>query len=170
KAERGELLFGTIDTWLLWKLTGGKVHVTDYSNASRTLMFNIHTLDWDDELLEILDVPRAMLPEVRPSSEIYGHTDEDAFGGVRVPIAGIAGDQQAALFGQACFTPGMAKKAYGSGCFLVMHTGDRAVQSQHGLWTAVAWGFEGRVEYALEGSIFVARAASQWLRDGLEIL
>lgn len=170
KAERGELLFGTIDTWLLWKLTGGKVHVTDYSNASRTLMFNIHTLDWDDELLEILDVPRAMLPEVRPSSEIYGHTDEGAFGGVRVPIAGIAGDQQAALFGQACFTPGMAKNTYGTGCFLLMHTGDRAVQSHHGLLTTVAWGIEGRVEYALEGSIFVAGAAIQWLRDGLEIL
>jgi glycerol kinase len=133
-------------------------------------MFNIHTLDWDDELLEILDVPRAMLPEVRPSSEIYGHTDEDAFGGVRVPIAGIAGDQQAALFGQACFTPGMAKNTYGTGCFLLMHTGDRAVQSHHGLLTTVAWGIEGRVEYALEGSIFVAGAAIQWLRDGLEIL
>jgi glycerol kinase len=170
KAERGELLFGTIDTWLLWKLTGGKVHATDFSNASRTLLFNIHTLDWDDELLEMLDVPRAMLPEVRPSSEVYGYTDEAAFGGARVPVAGMAGDQQAALFGQACFTPGMAKNTYGTGCFLLMHTGDRAVRSNHGLLTTVAWGIEGRVEYALEGSIFVAGAAIQWLRDGLEIL
>ncbi len=170
KAKRGELLFGTIDTWLLWKLTGGKVHATDFSNASRTLLFNIHTLDWDDELLEMMDVPRAMLPEVRPSSEVYGYTDESAFGGARVPVAGMAGDQQAALFGQACFTPGMAKNTYGTGCFLLMHTGDRAVHSNHGLLTTIAWGIEGRVEYALEGSIFVAGAAIQWLRDGLEIL
>lgn len=169
KAKRGELLFGTIDTWLLWKLTGGKVHATDYSNASRTLLFNIHTLDWDDELLEMMDVPRAMLPEVRPSSEVYGHTDEAVFG-ARVPIAGMAGDQQAALFGQACFTPGMAKNTYGTGCFLLMHTGKRAVRSNHGLLTTIAWGIEGQVEYALEGSIFVAGAAIQWLRDGLEIL
>lgn len=170
KAKRGELLFGTIDTWLLWKLTGGKVHATDFSNASRTLMFNIHTLDWDDELLEILGVPRAMLPEVRPSSEVYGHTDEAVFGGVRVPVAGMAGDQQAALFGQACFAPGMAKNTYGTGCFLLMHTGDRAVRSNHGLLTTIAWGIENRVEYALEGSVFVAGAAIQWLRDGLKIL
>lgn len=170
RATKGDLLFGTIDTWLIWKLTGGKVHVTDYSNASRTLMFNIHTLDWDDDLLEILNVPRSMLPEVRPSSEIYGHTDESLFDGARIPIAGAAGDQQSALFGQACFKPGMAKNTYGTGCFLLMHTGDRAVHSKNGLLTTIAWGIDGRVEYALEGSIFVAGAAIQWLRDGLKIL
>ncbi len=170
KAERGELLFGTIDTWLIWKLTGGKVHVTDYTNASRTLMYNIHKLDWDDELLRILDIPRNMLPEVQPSSKIYGHTEEDLFFGRQVPIGGVAGDQQAALFGQACFSTGMAKNTYGTGCFMLMNTGERAVQSSHGLLTTIAWGIDGKVEYALEGSIFVAGAAIQWLRDGLEII
>ncbi|WP_246064849.1 glycerol kinase GlpK [Melghirimyces algeriensis] len=170
KAERGDLLFGTIDTWLIWKLTGGTVHVTDYTNASRTLMYNIHELDWDDDLLQVLDVPRKMLPEVKPSSTVYGWTEENAFLGHRVPIAGVAGDQQAALFGQACFSPGMAKNTYGTGCFMLMNTGERAVHSSHGLLTTIAWGMDGKVEYALEGSIFVAGAAIQWLRDGLQIL
>jgi glycerol kinase len=170
QAERGDLLFGTIDSWLIWKLTAGKVHVTDYSNASRTLIYNIHTLDWDDELLEILGIPRSMLPEVQPSSKVYGYTDEKIFRGARVPIAGAAGDQQSALFGQACFKPGMAKNTYGTGCFMLMHTGERAVQSDHGLLTTIAWGIDGKVEYALEGSIFVAGAAIQWLRDGLQII
>lgn len=170
RAEQGDLLFGTIDTWLIWKLTGGKVHVTDYSNASRTLLYNIHQLDWDDELLEILQVPRKMLPEVAASSKIYGYTEESMFHGARVPIAGVAGDQQAALFGQACFRPGMAKNTYGTGCFMLMHTGEQAVKSSHGLLTTIAWGLDGKVEYALEGSIFVAGAAIQWLRDGLQII
>ncbi|WP_044895357.1 glycerol kinase GlpK [Bacillus alveayuensis] len=170
KAERGELLFGTIDTWLIWKLSGGKAHVTDYSNASRTLMFNIHELKWDDELLEILTVPKAMLPEVRPSSEIYAHTVPYHFFGQEVPIAGAAGDQQAALFGQACYEEGMAKNTYGTGCFMLMNTGEKAVASQHGLLTTIAWGLNGKVEYALEGSIFVAGSAIQWLRDGLRML
>lgn len=169
KAERGDLLFGTIDTWLIWKLTSGKVHVTDYSNASRTLMYNIHTLEWDTELLEMLQVPANMLPTVHPSSEIYGHTDEKLFS-VSIPIAGIAGDQQAALFGQACFTEGAAKNTYGTGCFMLMNTGEKAVASQNGLLTTIAWGVDGKVEYALEGSIFVAGAAIQWLRDGLKLL
>ncbi|MBE2907795.1 glycerol kinase GlpK [Anoxybacillus flavithermus] len=170
KAERGELLFGTIDTWLTWKLSGGKVHVTDYSNASRTLMFNIYEQRWDDELLNILHVPKAMLPDVRPSSEIYAHTAPYHFFGQEVPIAGIAGDQQAALFGQACFEEGMAKNTYGTGCFMLMNTGERAVQSNHGLLTTIAWGIDGKVEYALEGSIFVAGSAIQWLRDGLRMI
>jgi glycerol kinase len=170
KAERGELLFGTIDTWLIWKLSGGKAHVTDYSNASRTLMFNIHELKWDDELLEILTVPKSMLPEVRPSSEIYAHTVPYHFFGQEVPIAGAAGDQQAALFGQACYEEGMAKNTYGTGCFMLMNTGEKAVASKHGLLTTIAWGLNGKVEYALEGSIFVAGSAIQWLRDGLRML
>ena len=169
RAENGSLLFGTIDTWLIWKLTGGKVHVTDYTNASRTLMFNIYDLKWDDELLEILSVPKSMLPEVRPSSEVYGHTVDYHFFGHQIPIAGVAGDQQAALFGQACFEAGMAKNTYGTGCFMLMNTGEKAVQSNHGLLTTIAWGLNGKVEYALEGSIFVAGSAIQWLRDGLRM-
>ncbi|HET6434081.1 glycerol kinase GlpK [Dyella sp.] len=170
RAERGELLFGTIDSWVIWNLTGGKVHVTDVTNASRTLMYDIHTLDWDDELLAMLDVPRAMLPEVRSSSEVYGHTEGQYFYGHAVPIAGVAGDQQAALFGQACFAPGMAKNTYGTGCFLLMNTGTEAVASKNGLVTTIAWGVDGKVEYALEGSIFVAGSVVQWLRDGLRML
>lgn len=170
KAEQGKLLFGTIDTWLIWKLSGGKAHVTDYSNASRTLMFNIHQLQWDEELLEILSIPKSMLPDVRPSSEIYGNTVSYHFFGQEVPIAGVAGDQQAALFGQACFSEGMAKNTYGTGCFMLMNTGEKAVQSNHGLLTTIAWGLNGKVEYALEGSIFVAGSAIQWLRDGLRML
>ncbi|MDR7236092.1 glycerol kinase GlpK [Neobacillus drentensis] len=169
-ATEGKLLFGTIDTWLIWKLSGGKAHVTDYSNASRTLMFNIFELKWDDELIEILDIPKSMLPEVRPSSEIYAHTVDYHLLGREVPIAGAAGDQQAALFGQACFEAGMAKNTYGTGCFMLMNTGEKAVQSAHGLLTTIGWGLDGKVEYALEGSIFVAGSAIQWLRDGLRIL
>ncbi|WP_102274948.1 glycerol kinase GlpK [Cytobacillus massiliigabonensis] len=170
KAEQGKLLFGTIDTWLIWKLSGGKAHVTDYSNASRTLMFNIYELKWDEELLEILGVPVSMLPEVRPSSEIYGHTVDYHFFGKEIPIAGAAGDQQAALFGQACFEKGMAKNTYGTGCFMLMNTGEKAVRSENGLLTTIAWGVNGKVEYALEGSIFVAGSAIQWLRDGMRML
>ena len=170
KAERGEVLFGTIDTWLIWKLSGGKAHVTDYSNASRTLMFNIYDLKWDEELLQILSIPPSMLPEVKSSSEIYANTAGDHFFGKEVPIAGVAGDQQAALFGQACFDKGMAKNTYGTGCFMLMNTGEKPVRSQHGLLTTIAWGINGKVEYALEGSIFVAGAAIQWLRDGLRML
>lgn len=170
KAENGELFFGTIDTWLLYKLSGGKIHKTDYSNASRTLMFNIYDLKWDDNLLEILDVPKSMLPEVRPSSEIYGYTIEYHFYGNKVPIAGIAGDQQAALFGQACFEKGMAKSTYGTGSFMLMNTGLESVKSRHGLLTTIAWNIDGKVEYALEGSIFVAGSAIQWLRDGLRMI
>jgi len=170
KAENGDLLFGTMDTWLIWKLTGGRVHVTDCSNASRTLLYNISKLCWDPELSEILGVPAAMLPEVRPSSEVYGYTAPDSFLGYAVPIAGAAGDQQAALFGQACYHPGMAKNTYGTGCFMLMNTGDLRYNSKNGLLTTVAWGMGGRVEYALEGSIFIAGAAIQWLRDGLKIL
>ena len=169
KAENGELLFGTIDTWIVWKLSGGKRHVTDYSNAARTLMYNIHELKWDEELLAILDVPASMLPEVRPSSEVYAHTEESHFFGHAAPIAGIAGDQQAALFGQACFESGMVKNTYGTGCFMLMNTGDKAVKSEHGLLTTIAWGIDGKVQYALEGSIFVAGSAIQWLRDGLRM-
>ncbi|MEK5080692.1 glycerol kinase GlpK [Solibacillus sp. FSL W7-1436] len=169
KAENGDLLFGTIDTWIIWKLTNGKVHVTDYSNASRTLMFNIYDLKWDEELLDILTVPASMLPEVRPSSEVYGHTDADNLFGQEIPIAGIAGDQQAALFGQACFEQGMVKNTYGTGCFMLMNTGEKAVKSDHGLLTTIAWGLDGKVTYALEGSIFVAGSAIQWLRDGLRM-
>jgi glycerol kinase len=170
KAEQGKLLFGTIDTWLIWKLSGGKAHVTDYSNASRTLMFNIFELKWDEELLDILGVPKSMLPEVKSSSEIYGNTVNYHFFGQEIPIAGAAGDQQAALFGQACFEKGMAKNTYGTGCFMLMNTGEKAVRSEHGLLTTIAWGLNGKVEYALEGSIFVAGSAIQWLRDGLRML
>ncbi|MEI2364424.1 glycerol kinase GlpK [Niallia circulans] len=170
KAENGDLLFGTIDTWLIWKLSGGKAHVTDYTNASRTLMFNIYELKWDEELLEILTVPKSMLPEVKGSSEIYAHTVEGHFFGNRIPIAGVAGDQQAALFGQACFEAGMAKNTYGTGCFMLMNTGEKAVKSDHGLLTTIAWGIDGKVNYALEGSIFVAGSAIQWLRDGLRMI
>ncbi|MGC8229846.1 glycerol kinase GlpK [Pseudobacillus badius] len=170
RAEKGELLFGTIDTWLIWKLSGGKVHVTDYSNASRTLLFNIHDLTWDEELLTILNIPTSMLPEVRPSSEVYGQTVPYHFFGQEVPIAGAAGDQQAALFGQACYEEGMAKNTYGTGCFMLMNTGEKAVTSRHGLLTTIAWGIDGKVEYALEGSIFVAGSAIQWLRDGLRMV
>ena len=169
KAEKGELLFGNVDTWLIWNLTGGKVHVTDYSNASRTMLFNIHTLDWDDEILQELDIPRAMLPKPMPSSHIYGYTTNEVFGG-EVPIAGDAGDQQAALFGQACYAPGTAKNTYGTGCFMLMNTGEKAVTSESGLLTTIAWGVDGKVEYALEGSIFIAGAVVQWLRDELRIL
>lgn len=170
KAERGELLFGTIDTWLIWNLSGRKIHVTDYTNASRTMMYNIRELGWDKELLNILQVPASMLPEVRPSSEIYGYTTDTHFFGCRIPIAGTAGDQQAALFGQACYEKGMAKNTYGTGCFMLMNTGEDAVKSAHGLLTTIAWGVNGKVEYALEGSIFVAGSAIQWLRDGLRML
>lgn len=170
KAENGDLLFGTIDSWLIYKLSGGKRHVTDYSNASRTLMYNIYDLEWDDELLQILSVPKSMLPEVRPSSEVYAHTASYHFFGYEVPIAGVAGDQQAALFGQACFEKGMAKNTYGTGCFMLMNTGEQGVKSEHGLLTTLAWGVDGKVEYALEGSIFVAGSAIQWLRDGLQIM
>ncbi len=169
KAEQGKLLFGTIDTWLIWKLSGGKAHVTDYSNASRTLMFNIHELKWDEEILDILGIPANMLPEVRPSSEVYANTVDYHFFGQEVPIAGAAGDQQAALFGQACYEKGMAKNTYGTGCFMLMNTGEKAIKSEHGLLTTIAWGIDGKVEYALEGSIFVAGSAVQWLRDGLRM-
>lgn len=169
RAARGEVLFGTVDTWLIWNLSGGRLHVTDYSNASRTMLFNIHTLDWDGEILAALDIPRAMLPQVLPSSHVYGYTDPAVLGAA-IPIAGAAGDQQAALFGQACFRPGDAKNTYGTGCFLLLHTGDRPVPSRHGLLTTIAWGLGGRVEYALEGSVFIAGAAVQWLRDELQII
>ena len=170
KAERGGLLFGTIDTWLVWKLTNGKVHVTDYSNASRTLMYNIHDLEWSEEILAELGIPRNMLPEVKPSSWVYGQAEIDLFGTQTIPISGIAGDQQAALFGQMCFEPGMAKNTYGTGCFMLMNTGERAVPSKNGLLTTIAWGLNGKVEYALEGSVFIAGAAIQWLRDGLKLI
>lgn len=170
KAERGDLLFGTMDTWLIWKLTGGKAHVTDYSNASRTLIYNIHELKWDEELLGHLDIPASMLPEVRSSSEVYGYTQESFLFGSAIPIAGAAGDQQAALFGQACFEKGMAKNTYGTGCFMLMNTGNHAIPSRSGLLTTIAWGLNGKVEYALEGSIFVAGSAIQWLRDGLRMI
>lgn len=170
KAECGELLFGTIDTWLIWKFSNGKAHVTDYSNASRTLMYNIYELKWDEELLKMLEVPKAMLPEVKPSSFVYAETAGEQFFGQMVPIAGVAGDQQAALFGQACFEEGMAKNTYGTGCFMLMNTGNKAVQSKNGLLTTLAWGIDGKVEYALEGSVFVAGSAIQWLRDGLRML
>ena len=169
KAEEGQLLFGTIDSWIIWKLTGGKVHITDYSNASRTLLFNIHTLAWDDEIMRILDIPRQMLPEVKPSSCVYGYTDSKIFG-EEVPIAGAGGDQQCALFGQTCFEPGEAKNTYGTGGFMLMNTGDKPVASKNGLVTTIAWGVGGKVEYALEGSIFVAGAALQWLRDEMGLI
>jgi glycerol kinase len=169
RAERGEVLFGTVDSWLLWRLTGGRVHATDYSNASRTLLYNIHTLAWDDELLRILRVPRAMLPEVRSSSEVYGHADPQWLGG-GVPIGGVAGDQQAATFGQACFSPGMAKNTYGTGCFLLMNTGDAPIESRHRMLTTIGWGIGGRITYCLEGSVFIGGAVVQWLRDGLGLI
>ncbi len=169
KAEKGDVLFGTIDSWLIWKLTAGQAHITDYTNASRTLLYNIRTLEWDDHLLKVLNIPRAMLPEVRSSSEIYGHTDKSLLGG-EVPIAGIAGDQQAALFGQACNKRGMAKNTYGTGCFMLMNTGEEMITSKSGLLTTIAWGIDGKVQYALEGSVFIAGAAIQWLRDGLKII
>ena len=169
RAEEGKLLFGTVETWLIWKMTGGRVHVTDYSNASRTMMFNINTLDWDDEILALLDIPRAMLPEPVPSSAVYGETEVTIFGGP-IRIAGAAGDQQAALFGQTCFEAGDSKCTYGTGSFLLMNTGSKPVFSQNGLVTTVAWGLDGSVSYALEGSVFVCGAAVQWLRDELNIL
>ena len=169
KAEEGKLLFGTIETWLIWKMTEGKVHVTDYSNASRTMMFNINTLDWDEEILEILNVPKSMLPEAKPSSCIYGETSNTIFGGP-IKIAGAAGDQQAALFGQTCFEPGEGKNTYGTGCFLLMNTGETPVYSKNGLVTTIAWGLDGKVNYALEGSVFVCGAAIQWLRDEIDIM
>ena len=169
RAEAGELLFGTVETWLIWKLTGGAVHVTDYSNASRTMMFNIHTLQWDADILKLLDIPECMLPEVRSNSEVYGYTCTNLLGG-EIPIAGAAGDQQAALFGQNCFHAGDAKNTYGTGCFLLMNTGETPILSEHGLVTTIGWGREGKINYALEGSIFVAGAAIQWLRDEMELV
>ncbi|HEX6543629.1 MAG TPA: glycerol kinase GlpK [Ktedonobacterales bacterium] len=169
RAERGEILFGTVDSWLLWRLTGGRVHATDYSNASRTLLFNIHTLAWDNEILARLRIPRGMLPAVRPSSEVYGMTDERIFG-IGIPLAGDAGDQQAATFGQACFTPGMAKNTYGTGSFLLLNTGEKPVPSENGLLTTIGWGLGGKITYCLEGSIFITGAAVQWLRDGLGLI
>lgn len=169
QAEAGKLLFGTVETWLIWKLTGGKVHVTDYSNASRTMLFNINTLEWDKDILEQLNIPKCMLPTAMPSSHVYGYTDH-AFFGAEIPIAGAAGDQQAALFGQTCFYEGEAKNTYGTGCFLLMNTGEKPVFSNNGLVTTIAWGLDGKVNYALEGSIFVAGAAIQWLRDSMKML
>jgi glycerol kinase len=169
RANRGELLFGNIDTWLIWNLTGGKAHVTDYSNASRTMLYNIHDLKWDKDLLRELNIPEAMLPEVKPSSYIYGNTSKSVLG-AEIPISGDAGDQQAALFGQGCFKSGMAKNTYGTGCFMLMNTGERAVESKNGLLTTIAWGVDGKVEYALEGSIFAAGAAIQWLRDEMRMI
>lgn len=169
KAEKGELLFGNIDTWLIWNLTGKKVHVTDYSNASRTMLYNIYDLKWDEEILEKLDIPESILPQVKPSSCIYGYASKDIFG-AEIPIAGDAGDQQAALFGQGCFLPGMAKNTYGTGCFMLMNTGDKPVKSASGLLTTIAWGVNGKVEYALEGSIFMAGASIQWLRDEMKMI
>lgn len=167
RAQRGELLFGTVDTWLIWKLTGGKVHVTDYTNASRTMLYNIKTLTWDQKLLDLLDIPKQMLPEVKNSSQIYGYTNLGAKGGIRVPIAGIAGDQQAALFGQGCFNKGDIKTTYGTGCFVLMNTGSELVESKNDLLTTIAIGLNGEVQYALEGSVFVGGAVVQWLRDEL---
>ena len=169
RAQKGEILFGTVDSWLVWKLTGGRLHITDPSNACRTLLFNIHTMDWDDELLGILGVPRAMLPEVRPSSGVYGESDAEWLGRT-VPISGLAGDQQAATFGQACFEPGSAKNTYGTGCFLLLNTGDRPVRSENNLLTTVGWQIGDKVTYCLEGSVFIAGAVVQWLRDGLGII
>jgi len=169
KAEAGKLRFGTIDTWLIWKLTNGKVHVTDYTNASRTMIYNIFTLKWDEDLLKELNIPSTLLPEVKPSSQIYGNTDADVFG-AEVPIAGIAGDQQAATFGQVCYEKGMVKNTYGTGCFMLMNTGEDPIESKHGLLTTIAYGINGKVNYALEGSIFVTGAAVQWLRDELKIV
>ena len=169
KAEAGDLLFGTVETWLIWKLTKGKVHVTDYSNASRTMLFNINTLEWDEEILSEMNIPKSMLPEAKASSCVYGNADSSYFGGP-IPIAGAAGDQQAALFGQTCFNPGEAKNTYGTGCFLLMNTGEKPVFSENGLVTTIAWGLDGKVNYALEGSIFVAGASIQWLRDEMRLI
>lgn len=169
RAEKGKLLFGTVDSWIIWKLTGGKVHVTDYSNASRTMLFNIHTLKWDEEILRVLKIPQQILPEVKPSSHIYGYTDSKLFGR-EVPIAGAGGDQQCALFGQTCFGRGEVKNTYGTGGFMLMNTGTAPVNSHNGLVTTIAWGVDDKVEYALEGSIFVAGAAVQWLRDELGLI
>ena len=169
RAEKGELLFGTVETWLIWKLTKGRVHVTDYSNASRTMLFNINTLEWDKEILKELDIPECMLPEAKPSSCVYGNADSSFFGG-EIPIGGAAGDQQCALFGQTCFKPGEAKNTYGTGCFMLMNTGEKPVFSDNGLVTTIAWGIDGKVNYALEGSIFVAGAAIQWLRDEMRLI
>ncbi|MPW24542.1 glycerol kinase GlpK [Alkalibaculum sp. M08DMB] len=170
KAERGDLCFGTVDSWLIWNLTRGKVHVTDYSNASRTMLYNINELKWDEEILAELDIPISMLPEVKPSSHIYGYTDPETFDGVQIPISGDAGDQHAALFGQGCFEPGMAKNTYGTGCFMLMNTGEKPVKSNNGLITTIAWGINNKVEYALEGSIFNAGSSIQWLRDELKLI
>lgn len=170
KAEAGDLLFGTVDTWLVWNLTRGKVHVTDYSNASRTMLFNIKKLEWDEKLLNILGIPKSMLPKALPSSEIYGHTDGNTFGGAGIPIAGIAGDQQAALFGQGCFNKGDIKNTYGTGCFLLMNTGEKFIKSESGLLTSIAWGLDNKVNYVLEGSIFIGGASVQWLRDEMNLI
>jgi glycerol kinase len=169
KAQNGEILAGTIDTWLVWKLSGGKLHITDYSNASRTMLFNIRNLEWDKELLELFEIPECILPEVKMSSDIYGTTEKSIFG-VEIPISGIAGDQQAALFGQACVSDGMAKNTYGTGCFMLMNTGKNIVESKSGLLTTIAWGINGEINYALEGSVFIAGAAIKWLRDALKII
>ena len=169
RAEKKELLFGTVDSWLIWNLTKGKTHVTDYTNASRTMLFNIHNLDWDEEILTELDIPREILPKVLSSSYIYGHTDKEIFG-AEIPISGDAGDQQAALFGQVCYDPGMAKNTYGTGCFILMNTGEKIVPSKNGLLTTIAWGVNGKVEYALEGSIFIGGAVVQWLRDEIKLI
>lgn len=170
KAENGDLLFGTIDSWIVWRLSKGKAHITDYSNAARTLLYNIHELKWDDELCDLLDIPMSMLPDVKNSSEVYTMTAPSIFFGEKIPIAGIAGDQQAALFGQTCFDKGMAKNTYGTGCFMLLNTGEQAVRSENGLLTTIAWGIDGKVTYALEGSVFVAGSAIQWLRDGLRMI
>ncbi|MDD6578112.1 MAG: glycerol kinase GlpK [Lachnospiraceae bacterium] len=169
RAEKGELLFGTVETWLIWKLTKGRVHVTDYSNASRTMLFNINTLEWDEDILKELDIPKSMLPKAVPSSQVYGYADPSFFG-AEIPIAGAAGDQQAALFGQTCFAEGEAKNTYGTGAFILMNTGDKPVYSKNGLVTTIAWGLDGKVTYALEGSVFVAGAAIQWLRDQMRLI
>lgn len=170
KADRGELLFGTVDTWLIWKLTHGKVHVTDYSNASRTMMYNIKELKWDEDILNELNIPKSMLPKVKPSSYIYGHTDSQMLAGAQIPISGCAGDQQSALFGQTCFEKGCAKNTYGTGCFLLMNTGEKLVESKNGLITTIAWGIDNKIQYALEGSIFMGGASIQWLRDELRMI
>lgn len=170
KAKKGELLFGTVDTWLVWKLTNGKVHVTDYTNASRTMLYNIKELKWDERILEKLDIPKSMLPEVKNSSEVYGYANLGGAGGIRVPIAGMAGDQQCALFGQTCFKAGSVKNTYGTGCFLLMNTGDKMIQSKNGLVTTIAVGIRGKVQYALEGSVFVGGAVIQWIRDELQLV
>ncbi|HEY8365037.1 MAG TPA: glycerol kinase GlpK [Haloplasmataceae bacterium] len=170
KCTNNELLFGTIDTWLIWNLSGKKAHVTDYSNASRTLLYNIYDLCWDEELLEILNIPKSILPEVKPSSGIFAYTSKENFFGESVPISGVSGDQQAALFGQTCFDEGMAKNTYGTGCFMLMNTGEKAIRSKSGLLTTIAWGINEKIEYALEGSIFIAGSSIQWLRDGLKMI